>query len=221
MSPPDPAAWHSVDHRGPVADLHAVDLDLTQRTLAWMQPTAAGLALGSAQRVDSVRADVAARHDVAICRRRSGGGAVLVVPGEMVWLDVVVPRGDRWWDDDVARSMIWLGEVWAAALADLGTVADVHPGPFLRSPWSATVCFTGLGAGEVTVDGRKLVGISQRRTRTGARLQSMAHLVFRAELMADLVVDGPPASELAAAVATLPAPADAVRARLEAHLRQR
>ena len=37
--------------------------------------------------------------------------------------------------------------------------------------WSSTVCFDGVGAGEVLLAARKLVGISQRRTRHAARLQ--------------------------------------------------
>jgi lipoate-protein ligase A len=220
--PAAPAAWASIDRRGSVADLHGLDLDLGRRALVWMTPTAPALALGSAQRADSVDALAAAAQGVAVTRRRSGGGGVLVVPGEMVWLDVVVPRGDRWWDDDVGRSMVWLGEVWGAALADVGVASVVHPGAFERSPWSATVCFAGVGSGEVlTPDRRKLVGISQRRTRRGARLQSMCHLVFRAEEMAGLMVDGPSAEALAALVATAAVPAEALRARLEHHLQQR
>ena len=43
-------------------------------------------------------------------------------------------------------------------------------------PWSALVCFAGIGPGEVLDgDGRKWVGISQRRTRDWIRLQTMAH----------------------------------------------
>ncbi len=41
----------------------------------------------------------------------------------------------------------------------------------MRTRWSDLVCFAGLGRGEVTVAGRKVVGISQRRTRDGARFQ--------------------------------------------------
>ena len=33
------------------------------------------------------------------------------------------------------------------------------------------ICFAGVGPGEVLLDGRKVVGISQRRTRVGARFQ--------------------------------------------------
>jgi lipoate-protein ligase A len=36
------------------------------------------------------------------------------------------------------------------------------------------VCFAGTGAGEVTVRGRKVIGMSQRRTRAGALFQCAA-----------------------------------------------
>ena len=35
------------------------------------------------------------------------------------------------------------------------------------TPWSKVLCYAGLGAGEVTVAGRKVVGMSQRRERLG------------------------------------------------------
>jgi lipoate-protein ligase A len=105
-------------------------------------------------------------------RRRSGGGAVWLAPEDQVWVDVVVPAGDRLWDDDVAKAFWWLGDVWAAALASLD-VADtvVHRGPLVTTPWSGDVCFAGLGPGEVTVGGRKVVGMAQRRTREAALFQ--------------------------------------------------
>jgi lipoate-protein ligase A len=62
--------------------------------------------------------------------------------------------------------------VWAAAL---GAEAKVHPGPMVTSAWSSLVCFAGLGPGEVTVGGRKAVGISQRRTRDAAGFQCAAY----------------------------------------------
>ena len=46
----------------------------------------------------------------------------------------------------------------------------------MRSRWSEWVCFAGLGPGEVTVGGAKVVGISQRRTRHAARFQCAALL---------------------------------------------
>ncbi len=127
------------------------------------------LVLGSSQRPDIV--DDATIGSWEVVRRRSGGGAVLLIPGEVVWLDVLIPTGDPLWSDDVSRASHWLGDVWVAALG----YGEVHRGPMVRTQWSSLVCFAGLGPGEVTVDGRKLVGISQRRTRAGARFQCAAY----------------------------------------------
>ena len=41
----------------------------------------------------------------------------------------------------------------------------------IQSFWSHAICFAGVGPGEVLIDGAKVVGISQRRTRAGARFQ--------------------------------------------------
>ena len=93
---------------------------------------------------------------IEVVRRRSGGGAVLLVPGEVLWVDVVVPRGDPLWDDDVGRASHWLGEVWVEALAAVGVAGtEVHDGGLVCTPWCSLVCFAGLGPGEVTIGGAK------------------------------------------------------------------
>ena len=99
----------------------------------------------------------------------------MLVGSDGLWVDVLVPRGDPRWDDDVARAFLWLGEAWSLALAEVGVPSTVHEGGLCTTPWSRLVCFGGLGTGEVVdPDGRKLVGIAQRRTRAGARFQCMA-----------------------------------------------
>ncbi|MHB1711798.1 MAG: lipoyl protein ligase domain-containing protein, partial [Acidimicrobiales bacterium] len=122
--------------------------------------------------VDSVRA---VRQGVEVVRRRSGGGAVLVVPGDPVWVDVWVPCDDPLWSEDVARAFDWLGEVWTATLLAVGCDGvSAHRGGYVRhTRWSSLACFGGLGRGEVVAsDGRKIVGVSQRRTRHGAWFHS-------------------------------------------------
>ena len=141
-----------------------------ERSVWVCDATGPALVLGSAQ------ADVGVHQaaGVAVVRRRSGGGAVLVVPGELLWVDLVLPARDPLWEDDVGRAFHWVGEAWARALAALGVDARVHHGALVRADWASEVCFAGLGPGEVTVDGRKVVGISQRRTRAWARFQCAA-----------------------------------------------
>lgn len=171
------------------------------------EPASPALVLGSAQRDTDVDQRVASALGIDVVRRRSGGGAVLVLPGEVVWIDVIVGREDPMWDDDVGRSMHWLGAAWQSALGSLGVAGSVHEGRMLRTEWSAQVCFAGTGAGEVVDDGgAKLVGIAQRRTRSWARFQSMVHLRWRPELVAALVAPPrPTAPHLAAVTAVVSA----------------
>jgi len=100
----------------------------------------------------------------------------------------MVPTGDPLWDLDVGQAFHWLGRAWAGALADLrGVVADVHEGPLRQTPWSARVCFAGLGPGEVRVGDAKVVGMCQRRTRTGALFQCAALLSWEPAHLLDVL----------------------------------
>ncbi|MGE0137883.1 MAG: hypothetical protein AB7L17_06895 [Ilumatobacteraceae bacterium] len=219
----DPQRWTIEHHRGSAREFHLRepasshhDVERAARRAAWwLEVDSAALVLGSAQPDTTVDHDACRAAGVEVVRRRSGGGAVLLVPGECVWLDVIVPPGDRLWDTDVGHSMWWLGEVWAEALVALGCDdVRVHRGPLQHTDWSRLVCFDSLGAGEVTVGGRKAVGISQRRTREWARLQSSVHLATgddpSARLVALLAPPRPTAAQLLPP-ARIDAPADAVR----------
>ncbi len=127
--------------------------------------------LGSTQPRDVVDAEAAARWELDVVVRRSGGGAVLVTPGDVVWVDLWIPRGDREWDDDVGRAAHWVGDVWATVAARLGVEAHAHTGAMRVDALGRLVCFAGVGPGEVMVGDAKLVGVSQRRVRAGARFQ--------------------------------------------------
>jgi lipoate-protein ligase A len=166
---------------GAPRELHALGLpDPTVRTVRRLDATSTALVLGSTQApLDT---------PVPAVRRRSGGGAVLVEPGGVAWVDVVVPRDDPLWEDDVGVAFHWLGDAWAHALAELGLRgAHVHRGPLVRTDLSALVCFAGLGPGEVTVDGAKVVGMAQRRTRGGALFQCAVPLVWDAGRQAEVL----------------------------------
>lgn len=159
------------------------------------------------------RAQQAEVSGVAWERRMSGGGAVLLTPGDVLWVDVELPRGHGLWDDDVGRASWWVGEAWidALGLPDL----EVHRGGVVRcTPWCKAVCFGGLGPGEVHIGQRKVVGIAQRRTRESALFQCAVNLrwdpapLVRALGLPDVAVD-----ELVDAVIAVP---EVDRARLRA-----
>jgi lipoate-protein ligase A len=188
-------------HEGRAAELHARPwpTPLT-RTVWFLAAQAPAVVLGSAQPALDVDAAAAAADGIDVARRASGGGAVLLVPGHHLWVDVFVPRGDPLWRDDVAEAMYWVGDLWALALGGLGTAAAAHRGPILRTEWSSCVCFSGIGPGEVLdAEGRKVVGVSQRRTRAGARFQCVVHADLDAVLLDRLVHVPAEALEIATA----------------------
>lgn len=167
--------WAVERHVGSAASFHGRALpDPVRRAVWWFEVDRPAVAIGSTQRLEIIDVPRAEAAGVEVVRRRSGGGAVWLTPGAVTWVDVLLPAGDPLWNDDISRSARWLGQRWVEALGDLGVEgAVVHDGPMVRSPHSDLICFAGLAPGEVTIGGGggKAVGISQRRTRAGARFQ--------------------------------------------------
>ena len=193
---------------GAAADLHAwgpaPDTPLLVRHCIVDAPA---LVLGSTQTADLVDHDAADALGVAVAGRRSGGGAVLLRPGEHLWVDVVVPAGDPRWRDDVTLASIEIGTAWATALEPLlpvgpaPTSLELHRGGADREGVGRLICAAGRGPGEVLAGEAKLVGISQRRTRHWARFQCLVHRRFRADEHERLL--GPDAAGIGPRVALL------------------
>lgn len=152
--------------------------DVVARRVDVLVPTVPAVVLGSTQ------ADPSGAAAIEVVRRRSGGGAVLVTRDDPLWVDVDLPVGDPLWSDDVGASFGWLGSAWAVALG----AGDVHDGPFVPGRWGRTVCFASRGPGEVFVDGAKVVGLAQRRTRAGARFQCAVLSRWEPGPLIDIVV---------------------------------
>ncbi|MGH9169286.1 MAG: lipoyl protein ligase domain-containing protein [Acidimicrobiales bacterium] len=177
--------------QAPAAGIHDGDPALVgeRRVAAVRHPTSGAVVLGSTQPASDFDEAACHRHGLEVTRRRSGGGAVLVRPGAQVWIDFFLPRGDPLLDADVVRSFSVVGAIWVSALQSrhellgpgAGSVSTAEPrrpaaGPREQGTWSRLLCFGGIGASEVTVGGRKAVGIAQRRDRAGAWFYSMVML---------------------------------------------
>ena len=202
--------WQVRRLSGTASDLHHRSFAApAERTVWFLEVVRPALVLGSTQVHVDAPIDTVRGHTIDIVRRRSGGGAVLVRPGHQVWADVLVPAGDPLWDPDVGRAFHWLGAAWVRALAALG-IGDVssHAGALRRSPWSDRVCFAGLGPGEVSVGGRKVVGISQRRTRDWSLFQCAALLDWDADAAETAALLDVPLEAISGAAAALPVTAE-------------
>jgi lipoate-protein ligase A len=191
--------WAVEHHRGPADELHALEVPDDGTPRIWvLEPTGPAIVLGSTQREDVVDAVAARDAGVPVVRRRSGGGAVWVAPGDPHWVDVVVPRRHRLWTDDVGQAFLPIGRAWQRALAELGVGGTrLHEDRLACGPLGGTVCFAGRGPGEVLIGEAKVVGISQRRTRAGARFQCAVPVRWDAAPLAALLQERPDVDALA------------------------
>ena len=199
--------------------------DLVPERAVWdVRVTRTAMVLGSRQDESLLNVDQCGRNDVDVVRRRSGGGIVFLAPGEHVWLDVVVPRGDVLWNDDVAKASWWLGDVWVQTLNALGeNNVLVHHESLSSDAWGDLLCFAGVGPGEVVRQSAeslsKFVGISQRRTRDYARFQCTIYTKWNPHDVEMYVVNTPGnLSEIAHRVAAVQASQQAIVDTFVSHL---
>jgi lipoate-protein ligase A len=175
-------------------------------TVWWHSTNRPTLILGAGQSLNQVNRAACEAAGVLLVKRQAGGAAVYAGPG-VLGLDVALPPDHPLVLPDVVETYRWLGEVWLAALAPLGvrgrlvSVQEARaqvPGPFAQ--FTRMACFGSLSPYEVTLGGRKLVGLAQVRRRGRALLQAGIHLGFDAHGLSSLLASDDPAG-LAGALA--------------------
>lgn len=172
---------------GPVQELHAMEPPATRRSVWTLAGDDDAVVVGSTQSLDIVDRDRCARAGIDVVRRHSGGGAVLLLAGDYRWVDVVVPVGDPLWVADVSRSFEWLGDLWLTVLSPYVDPLVAHRGPTAYRDEGRVCCFAGWSHGEIMSGDRKVLGMSQRRTRDFARFQCVFYADHRADQLGDLL----------------------------------
>ena len=152
--------------------------------------TPAALVLGSAQ----PEADAATTIDVV--KRGTGGGAVLCDAGTLL-IDFAVPAGHVLAPEDVTEAYRPVGEAIQTALVGMGldcrtvTVDEARAMDDARKAAARRACWAGLSPYElVLADGRKLVGLAQRRRRGAVLHQIAIPVTTPPAAVADHLVDG-------------------------------
>ncbi len=190
------------------------------RVYGWSVPT---LSLGRNQRAQGIyRTDELERRGIGVVRRPTGGRALL--HHREVTYSVTAPcTADIGLAAEYGRINLLLG----SALGTLGVPVEAAAPASRSAPPSASPCFAEPARGELTFDGRKLVGSAQWR-HEGALLQHGSILVDDDQASIPSLMRESPAVSLSGRPATLRdalgrAPvlhevADALFAAVRAHL---
>jgi lipoate---protein ligase len=184
------------------------------RLASFCRPTARAVVIGSTQSLAEIDDERRKRLGYELLRRRSGGGAVIVAPAAQAWVDLFVPRDDPLHEDDVGRAAQWVADLWSEVLEVTAAGGVIEPiRAYAPTRYSRAVCFSGLGPGEVAIDGRKVVGVSQRRGRSGAWFFTMVLCTNDQRALSELLVLGDSdrealGTELSTRVGTASASAD-------------
>ena len=172
-------SWDFRQWHGSVGDFHNADLLADAKRTAWfLHVERDTIALGSHQSESDYDPVVAKNLEIEVVRRRSGGGAVWLPRQSVIWVDLIIPSDDSLWSDDVREAALWVGQLWQRAIEEISAQPlelRVASGALKADALGEKICFVSEGPGEVMSKASKVVGISQRRSRTGARFQCCAY----------------------------------------------
>ena len=178
-------SWRIETKYSETALAHEASLDEWGKPTIWIiEPKDSCLVLGKSQRGKPfLDLSYLEEQGINLTVRQSGGGAVLVSPSDMLWVDIFVPERSKFWIGDIAKASVWIGGIWRDALKLLDVECSLFEGKFSRSAVSDLICFAGKGPGELFVGGKKILGISQRRSKSGTRFQCALIINWKPEHM--------------------------------------
>jgi len=162
--------------------------DLRSPTMLVVRTAGPTFVLGGSQSLDVV--EESRRERAALRRRRGGGGIVLLQPDD-VWIDWWIPSDDPRWSPDVHETSRMVGGWWSRALRDrLDGDVVLHERGLEGDERYRVACFAGRGPGEVFVEDRKVVGVTQWRVREGVFVSTVLH-AHPSHALLELLADVP------------------------------
>lgn len=184
-------SWRIATETGLASDVHAKPMcDIDERTIRFVNVTRSALVLGSNQDVTSIPPELLEQFNAELVVRRSGGGAVFLAPSLQLWANISIPRGDKLFVDDLRKSFLPIGNIFKELLSKYSPgELCIHEGGLSGGSLAKTICFAGVGPGEITFEGAKILGISQRRSAQGSVFQCTVYSRYPHHPIAELFRD--------------------------------
>lgn len=153
MSSTSQARWRLERVSLTTATLHEAWPRLTEgeRLCRVAEPIDRALVLGSSTGEEGFDLQRVRREGITVVRRHSGGGAVLVEPGDQIWLMLYLRLDDPLVLRDLGSSFLWLGTAVQNLLEGLGVEGRVVTERQERTELGRMICFADLGFGELTI----------------------------------------------------------------------
>jgi lipoate-protein ligase A len=168
--------------------------------LYWQIAEPEAMVVGIGQKLSDVDMDACQAAGLAIYRRAAGGTAVLAGP-DLLSLDVILPPGHPLAGQDIVEAYCWFGDLWAKTLQRFGLSAHLVSPAEAHAPRSRRFlaqaerqeqlvresCYGAISPYEITIQGRKVIGLDQVRRRIGFLFQGGLLLRWDAERIASLL----------------------------------
>ncbi len=140
----------------------------TLRLYGWDRPA---VTLGRFQCAGEVDTDYCADNDIPFVRRPTGGRAIL--HGDELTYSFAATTAGGLFSGDLFKSYAALSAVFLTGFKLAGLDVQVtgrrkkSPSPNEQSGTKNPLCFSATSYGEITVEGKKIIGSAQRRWSTG------------------------------------------------------
>jgi lipoate-protein ligase A len=168
--------------------------------LSWQIAEPEAMVVGIGQKLSDIDMAACQAAGLAIYRRAAGGTAVLAGP-DLLSLDVILPPGHPLAGQDIVEAYRWFGDLWAKTLQSFGLSAHLVSPAEAHAPRSRHFlaeaerqerlvresCYGAVSPYEITIQGRKVIGLDQVRRRVGFLFQGGLLLRWDAERIASLL----------------------------------
>jgi len=157
----------------------------TLRLYRWSRPS---LSIGHFQKISEVNIDHCNKMDFPVVRRLTGGRAILH-DAELTY-SFSAKTGTSFFSSSLHENYAVISNAILLGLKTCGIEADISFERKRNSGQRNAACFKAVSYGEITIDGKKVIGSAQKRYTDGFMQHGSILLGFDADKLCNTLVHG-------------------------------